>query len=133
MTERAVTRRTVLVGGMSTALVAGLGVVACRSSSDETSPTRTTLEPASTDLVDLVVPIGLAYREQTPEEDDEALLSEMLPGLEGLTAAAAVGSLPTLDSAVAADFEEGRTVEVAGWVLSRTEARAAALISLMQR
>jgi hypothetical protein len=38
--------------------------------------------------------------------------------------------LTELGDAVAADFTEGRTVEVAGWRLSETEARAAALIAI---
>jgi hypothetical protein len=36
-----------------------------------------------------------------------------------------------LSSLVAADFEAGRTAEVGGWILARTEARLAALVALV--
>ena len=79
--------------------------------------------------------IGKAYLLVTPEEDDRDRLLEALAGdaLEEWERLASRDPA-ALDQAVRArhhdDFRHGRTVRLHGWILSRTEARLAALSSL---
>jgi len=65
--------------------------------------------------------IGEAYRHAHPEEDDVVLLQDLL-----LTNNVSFD----LDKTVQQDFEHGRTVQIHGWILSRTEARRYALFSM---
>jgi hypothetical protein len=70
--------------------------------------------------------LGRSYRRQVPDESGERDLSDLL--LEDLPEDqseqnAAVAAL------VKKDFDEGNTIEVDGWILSRTEARQCALFS----
>lgn len=88
---------------------------------------------ARPDLLDLfgneqdVRALGAAYRAAFPSEDGEDALRA---ALASDTAAAA--DLPeALRMRVRQDFEEGRTVELDGWILSVTEARQCALFSLL--
>ena len=75
-----------------------------------------------------VVQLGVRYRAQTPTENTA----------ESLRAAIEKGRASRLltksiNDVVHDDFENGRTVLVDGWVLSVTEARQAALLSLSHR
>jgi hypothetical protein len=69
--------------------------------------------------------VGRAYLAAAPDERDATRLAAEL-GLHGPGALA----LDRLRRAVQADYEGGRTVSVSGWLLSLTEARAAALVAL---
>jgi hypothetical protein len=71
--------------------------------------------------------IGEAYLEDHPEEAQPALLARLLreAGLEE-----APGPTSRARARIREDFERGRTVQVDGWVLSRTEARLCALTAL---
>jgi hypothetical protein len=81
-----------------------------------------------------VLRIGTVYRKAFPEEDDPGVLEGEL-----LRSAGTAGFLPdrflerALAHRVVREFERGETVEVDGWILSRTEARRSALLSLERR
>ncbi|NBB73477.1 MAG: hypothetical protein GVY35_07350 [Bacteroidetes bacterium] len=71
--------------------------------------------------------LGRRYRAVHPEEDRRAALVEVLRGAIG----PGLGSVrDRLDARVRADFAQGRTVQLDGWILSVTEARQCALYSL---
>ena len=76
---------------------------------------------------DRVREIGSHYRAATPTENTAEALRTAISKSRGLR-------VPFLgndsDDQIQDDFEKGRTVVVAGWVLSVTEARQAALFSL---
>jgi hypothetical protein len=107
--------------------LAGVGVaaglaaagVAASSSDDDLA------HPALLDALDAdaVRALGARYREMAPGEADAA-------GIRAAIAAARSRS-GTVAAAVHADFEHGRTVVVDGWILSATEARQCALLSLL--
>lgn len=70
--------------------------------------------------------LGVAYRRRVPGENTEAVLVRLLAGdPEGTPPDAAA-----LQAAVERDFAAGRTLLLQGWVLSVTEARQCALLSL---
>ena len=71
-----------------------------------------------------VLAVGRAYLRQTPGEADTAVLMAALVA-DDPDPVAAAGRL------VASDFALGRTVELDGWVLSVSEARAAAVVALV--
>jgi hypothetical protein len=76
--------------------------------------------------------VGRMYLERHPEEDDNATLTRLIvSSMSEQPAHVAVLEQHTLaamvNSRVRADFEKGITVEVGGWILSRTEARLCAL------
>lgn len=78
--------------------------------------------------------LGRAYRKHSPEEDDPEVLAEAIRGSDdsratGLETHAVLSAGP--DRRIQADFEEGRTVHLEGWILSVTEARQAALYSIL--
>ena len=66
--------------------------------------------------------LGKAYRRSHPGEDDIATLVALI------TANAPDADL---DLKVSRDFEQDDTVQLQGWILSRTEARQCALFSLL--
>jgi hypothetical protein len=112
-------RRQVLLALLAAGPIAGLAVAlpagAAGASSGSPSPA----------VRKRIATVGRAYLASAPEAGDAASLSSQL-GLEGS------GSLRLrrLRRAVRADYGAGRTVAVSGWVLSLTEARAAALVEL---
>jgi hypothetical protein len=76
--------------------------------------------------------IGRIYLAQCPEEDGIAALTRLILSSmsldSGNVAALDRQALPAMvTSRVRADFEEEFTVEIGGWILSRTEARLCAL------
>jgi hypothetical protein len=77
---------------------------------------------------DAVKVVGERYRSLVPAEDDEATLESLL-GLEAGTATDEA-MLAALAEQVRNDFATSDTVMIDGWILSVTEARAAALLSL---
>lgn len=74
---------------------------------------------------------GLAYRKTHTAEDNKEKLSQLL--LNGKDAALSKGEIETLlDKQVTADFKQGNTLLVKGWVMSLTEARQCALYSILK-
>ena len=66
--------------------------------------------------------LGKEYRYVHPEEDDLDVLQDLIsPRDERIN----------LDELIDQDFANGNTVQVHGWILSRTEARHYALFSLL--
>ena len=77
------------------------------------------------------VVLGRRLAAEDPREDEKRALASRLaadlrwsPGLAGKELDKRLGE------AIRADFRDGRTLSVAGWVLSATEARTAALVAL---
>lgn len=121
---RRFSRRSVIGGLAASGLTAGLIgslVAACTDSSGSTEAPATEAEQA-------IVRIGQQYRADHPDEDDRELLLDQLGVEPG--AARSSDFLSSLDAQVADDYGAGRTVQLDGWVLSVTESRAAALVSL---
>lgn len=107
---------------------AGLGLAAgcstgpeAGSAGPEAGPDPVACPSPGPAVPDGVRVVGRRYRAIHP--DDELDLAIDLASLPDDAAVAALGD------AVAADFAAGRIVVVDGWVLARTEARAAALLS----
>jgi hypothetical protein len=72
--------------------------------------------------------IGTSYRTKTPAEAEEGRLIELLTtGLPRGT-----DQVRQLDSLARQDYAADRTVTIDGWVLSLTEARQCALLSLQK-
>lgn len=74
--------------------------------------------------------VGAAHLDSDATSGREQDLREGLPGGWDTPTGEPMSQLEELDDAVQADFAEGRTVDVAGWRLSQTEAQAAALIAI---
>jgi hypothetical protein len=76
---------------------------------------------------------GRLYLEQTPDERDPAVLVDTL--WAELASGEPIQSATALRSKLAerldADFAEGRTVEIEGWILARTEVRMYALAAVI--
>ncbi len=66
--------------------------------------------------------LGKAYRNACPAEDEFDILRD-------LNASGDVSI--NLDEIIGQDFAKGNTVQIQGWILSRTEARQYALFSLL--
>ncbi len=81
-----------------------------------------------------IAEVGKAYIEQVPGENSpERLIDQLLVGPNGDLIPETADSLSLqkmMSEKVQADFDNGETVVVRGWVLSRTEARQCALFSL---
>jgi hypothetical protein len=78
-----------------------------------------------------MIAIGLAYLDQVPDEADVARLRHLL----ALTTELSAMSLPAPERDRLAmqqleDFRTGQTVQIQGWILSRTEVRLCALAAL---
>lgn len=136
----AVRRRQLLLGGAATAAaaVAGvllLGEVTSDDSSTDTSSTTGSTPPTAPAVTspplspeEAIAVVGTAYLGSTTV--DEAMLRAELPELTGADATALIAEFPALQPKVQADFLDGRTVDLDGWILAETEARAAALVAL---
>ena len=72
---------------------------------------------------------GIAYRKKFPKENDKMVLSNLLMGSDTSQNKSAIEK--RLNDHVLEDFETGKTVTAAGWVLSVTEARQCALYSIL--
>ena len=119
----------VVVGGVAVS-VAGIGALvrddgdgSATGAPDGGTDSKSTTGPLPDDPV---ARIGRRYLDEYPEEADAILLREQL-GVAG-AAASAIG--PQLIPIATADFVAGEIVIIDGWHLSRTEARAAALVAL---
>lgn len=128
-------RRTVLKGlAAGGAVVVGGGLIARRGLDDGEAPAPTTTapppsEPRST-MGDALVAVGARYLEDEPQEADQAFLLDQLPALEGTVPERPGPMLGVLAPQAVADHTAGELVELDGWILSVTEARAAALYAL---
>jgi hypothetical protein len=86
------------------------------------------LRALAQEAVDGVVRLGRAYLADHPKEAHRAELVARVPALDpGVDVRS---QLPALAGQVEQDFAADRIVSVSGWQLSRTEARAAALVAL---
>ena len=70
--------------------------------------------------------IGVAYRKKHKDEDKISKLNALLQ-----TGSKGTNLRTLLEQKITDDFKEGRYVQVNGWILSITEARQAALYSLL--
>ena len=73
--------------------------------------------------------LGLRYIEQIPEESSKTKLLSLLPEVNGTMRDDIVY---TIRKKIVADYRNGDTICIDGWVLSRTEARQCALFSLIK-
>jgi hypothetical protein len=73
---------------------------------------------------------GLAYRKTHTAEDNKEKLSQLLLGKNGTLGKDEIQTM--LDKQVTADFKQGKTLVVKGWVMAVTEARQCALYSLLK-
>ena len=128
-------RRTVLKGlAAGGAVVVGGGLIARQVLDDGEAAAPTTTapppaEPRST-MGDALVAVGARYLEDEPQEADQAFLLDQLPALEGTVPERPGPMLGVLAPQAVADHTAGELVELDGWILSVTEARAAALYAL---
>ncbi len=128
-------RRTVLKGlAAGGAVVVGGGLIARQVLDDGEAAAPTTTapppsEPRST-MGDALVAVGARYLEDEPQEADQAFLLDQLPALEGTVPERPGPMLSVLAPQAVADHSAGDLVELDGWILSVTEARAAALYAL---
>ena len=75
--------------------------------------------------------IGNRYRALNRDEAESKTLQSAIRGARPLTTRLFGAPPASLESLVKADFENGRTIVIDGWVLSLTEARQCALYSLL--
>lgn len=114
--------------GRSVILLAGWSAACAESIDDGDLASPALLTVLGTEQVRA---IGRSYREMVPaESDSDALRSAILDARERAGWGRSATST-SLDRSVRADFEQGRTVVVNGWILSVTEARQCALHSLL--
>ena len=128
-------RRTVLKGLAAGGVVVVGGALVAQQvrDDDESAPPPTTAPPPSeprSTMGAALVAVGTRYLEDVPEEADQAFLLEQLPALEGTVPERPGPMLGVLAPQAVADHTAGDLVELDGWVLSRTEARAAALYAV---
>jgi hypothetical protein len=130
-------RRRVLAGAgvLGAAAVAGLVVVPRLTDDDSASPEDTGADsgppPTPGSPTEAIALVGAAYLAGASDENDEAQLRSLLPTLTAVSADELVDQFGTLQDPVQTDFAEDRTASVDGWILSLTEARAAALVHLV--
>ena len=72
-----------------------------------------------------ITALGNAYLAATPSENNTTILADALGGVNPTSTPPTL--LAQLDASVIADFSSGQTVWLSGFLLSRTEARVAAL------
>ena len=76
--------------------------------------------------------IGENYRKQYPSEDSKSKLSDLLIAGSPITDRSESPSVQSyFDKKIQDDFSSGHTTMVNGWILSVTEARQCALLSLI--
>lgn len=121
------------------AWMGGLGLLRPGRAVDELR--KTAEEPLGMRLADLLTDqrsaaaVGRAYLRSAPHERNPHLLVQAIaasrPELRRNLAASDVPRLRAwLSQALREDFEQGRLVEVDGWILAETEARLCALAAL---
>ena len=129
------TRRRLLKLVAATGLLSTGGKVLARHIQYVSGPEESTLLSSMITSEESAKTIGDEYLRVNPDENDRVLLGETLFDSNA-------GNLSRYDypdprakivSQIRADFESGRTVMVGGWILSQTEARLCALVSLSCR
>lgn len=129
-----ISRRTVVKGLGVGGVILGGAVVGWQVLDDGAAPPATTEPPPPpepwTPLGVALVAVGRRYLDAVPEEADRDVLLAALPALGGTVPADPATGLAVLAPQVAEDHAAGETVVLDGWVLSRTEGRAAALYAL---
>ena len=139
MSGGGITRRSMLalLGAGATAGIAA--VVGRRFVADTDAPVETATGDAVTaadpggielDATSPIGRIGAAYLALVPDEASRSQLVELIPELDGVPAGEIEAHLVDLGPRVAEDFAAGDTIVIDGWVLARTEGRAAALVAL---
>jgi hypothetical protein len=73
---------------------------------------------------------GIAYRKTHTAEDNKEKLTKLLLGEKAALDKDEIQTM--LDKQVTADFKQGKTLVVKGWVMAVTEARQCALYSLLK-
>jgi hypothetical protein len=129
-----VSRRTVIVGGalVGVAGVVGVALAADVFGSDDAPSASSPSTAPPVPPAEGIATVGAAYLATADaSEGDEATLRAALPTLTGATPDELIDQLGTIRPAVEADFTEDRIVEVDGWILAQSEARAAALVHLV--
>lgn len=128
-------RRTALRvsgGALALVLAGGAGWLVRRDGDDEDAVPRPTFDSLSPSGIDApvfadvdpgIIAVGTRYVQTHPDDADLATLLDSFPAVDGdpFEAAAALGR---------DEFRRGDTVAVDGWILARSEARAAAVIAL---
>jgi ABC-type glycerol-3-phosphate transport system substrate-binding protein len=120
--------------------LAGAGLLGgCAPPDEAAAPTETWSAwlLAGDDNRDAVVRLGQAYLQAYPDDADRQALSDRLaaalalhaPGDATVEAVSVPGT--ALETTVRDDYATGEIVSVSGWILSRTEARAYALVAMM--
>ena len=129
-------RRAVLKGlAAGGVLVVGGGLVA-REVLDDADPAPPPASstvpppPPPASMADALLAVGTRYLEAYPDEAEQEVLLDALPALQGEVPARPGQGLPVLADQAAEDHVTGDVVALDGWVLSRTECRAAALYAL---
>lgn len=115
--------RWIVAGGLTSG---ALGSLAAACVADDTSGAGDDRQLTEAEVA--IARVGRRYREVRPEEDDAAVLLGLLA--VDPEAVSSPGDLRSLSAEVLDDYGAGRTVRLDGWVLSVTEGRAAALLSL---
>ncbi|MGK2930314.1 MAG: hypothetical protein ACSLFO_12135 [Acidimicrobiales bacterium] len=112
-------RRTLLAlfGGSALGLLVG-----CRAGPSDEERACASIQDAIPDVPAGLVAIGTRYRELHPDDDIHAVAS-------GSSDGDPASILAQLIERVRADFDAGDVVDVDGWMLARTEARAAAVLA----
>lgn len=134
-------RRTVLRGMGAGGVVIVGGLVGWRileEGEPAAPPTSSTVPPppparmadALVAMADALVAVGTRYLETYPDEADQEVLLDSLPALQGEVPTRPGLELQGLAEQAAADHVAGAVVELDGWILSRTECRAAALYAV---
>ena len=112
----------------------GLGILQSLYLSSCTRDERIPILAVPESLVPICEPetlqkIGRQDLEMFPEENEQSVLSEFL--IDGFSGSKDVLTAH-LETRIAEEYRQGTTIEVAGWLLSRTEARQCALYSLLK-
>ncbi len=123
------TRRLVLAAllGGSALVAAGIGVARVAGDSDDGG---TASEPTDVPADAALAALGQRYLREVPDERDEAVLLAALPALGGSVPSDPAAQLAALREQIAADYAADEMVELDGWLITRTEGRAAALYAL---
>jgi hypothetical protein len=123
-----ITRRRALIW-LASGSLAGLFPTTLACAPEESSSLD---RPEAADAIavpEAILQLGREYLEQTPDEARRRDLLALLPPELADPAADLSGPLA---ARVREDFEQNRVVLLRGWLLARTELRAAALVALME-
>ena len=125
------TRRLVLAALLGGGALVAAGVGVARVAGDDgDSDSGTASEPTDVPADVALTALGERYLREVPAERDEAVLLAALPALGGSVPTDPATQLAALREQVAADYEADEVVELDGWLITRTEGRAAALYAL---